>query len=185
MNMRRSINPCRPGHGASCALCCGSHNYRADRAGLEALFSARRDAAVQADGDLPAALGSITLPRALADGTCCPLVGFDPREHGIIACLGYGNAGLLGELGSFFGKVCSNFCCGAWERLEDGEILFAARVTGDWYYYPLLIADIGLVRELYPGRRDDGTLPAHEIEAMKETLLRNLTRHAALSGMPD
>lgn len=39
--MNEKINICRPGHGASCALCCGSHNYLASPEHISALFKER------------------------------------------------------------------------------------------------------------------------------------------------
>ncbi len=54
----------------------------------------------------------------------------------------------------FFMSTCRTFYCRAWDVLSDEEVLFAAKLTGDWFHYGLLINEIHLLKEIR-GRCDD------------------------------
>ncbi len=161
------INICRPGYGASCALCCGSHNYKASLKEIKALFGRRSGVIneynekyfirkmvasrsnmtgsyyVQDDAGF-----TLTLPALFDDCPQCPFVGF-VDEGRSVGCL-------LNREGphhvfrhecflSYRGKV---FSCGAREILNDDEILYAAIFSRDWYYYSILIHEPDLLRHL-------------------------------------
>lgn len=155
MSDNRMVNICRPGHGASCALCCGSHNVRATRGDIGELMSRRAEALREysrayivremAAGRSPMT-GSyycaprpyhITLPRLFDKGIQCPFAGFTDGEAA--GCLLYPEGGVYGSKRDCFqcygGKA---FLCGA-GALRREEIEYAARTAGDWYYYPVLI----------------------------------------------
>jgi len=160
------INICRPGFGASCALCCGSHNYRCDRVSLKKLFTAR------ADGDghgnprfLPA-----PYPRLFEDALQCPLVGFTDAGNSVLGCLRYQRpaAGDIEECS--FTYTCKNFACRAMDSLTDEEILYAARLTADWYYYGLLINETRLLRDCMKANRDPDTVPAPARRELRRSL---------------
>ncbi len=154
---------CQPGRGASCALCCGSHNYRAGRDEMDALFRARRRA-------FPATVPS-PLPMVIDDGIQCPYVGFIDEADSIIGCLLYfDESSASGDHRAFMARTCRVFSCMARETLSPDEVRFAAALMGDWLHYGLLINDIALLRDLM--RRF--ALPAHvtgeEREAVRERL---------------
>jgi len=158
--MERKINICRPGFGASCALCCGSHNYLSNRGDMEVMFSQRRSLVgrfcsggehvmqnQQALFTLQRQLEDRSLPCHLEDAIRCPFVGFVDNEEKQLGCLIYGEGGSDPRV-LHMSTICGTFSCLSREILSDEEILFAARLTGDWYYYSLLINDITMLREL-------------------------------------
>ncbi len=166
--MISTINICRPGFGASCSLCCGSHNYRASQVEMEKLFIRRarimkaysRDFLIRKmiayrsamTGsyyvDPSNALFHIAVPELFQDCPRCPFVGFVSRER-ITGCL------LAPEEGppdlrrecflNYRGKI---FSCPARDELTDEEVLYAARFARDWYYYGILIHEQDLLRRL-------------------------------------
>ncbi|MBP7738680.1 MAG: hypothetical protein KA369_22080 [Spirochaetes bacterium] len=163
-----SINICRPGFGASCSLCCGSHNYRASREEIEGLFIRRarimkaysRDFLIRKmiayrsamTGsyyvDPSHALFHITTPALFQDCPRCPFVGFISRER-IAGCL-LGREEEPPDLRqecflNYRGKI---FTCPARDDLADEEVLYAAQFAGDWYYYGILIHEPELLRGL-------------------------------------
>ncbi len=166
--MTQSVNICRPGYGASCSLCCGSHNYQVSRVEIEALFVRRarimkaysRDFLIRKmiafrscmTGsyyvDPSDQLFNPAIPALFRDCPRCPFTGFIGREK-IIGCLldGEDDPSYLHHecFLSYRGKI---FTCPAREILSDEEILFAARLTRDWYYYGILIHEAEMLRRL-------------------------------------
>ncbi len=135
-----AVNICQPGHNASCALCCGSHNFNAGPDEIARLLMSR------GRGEKPPAGGGICL---FDDATRCPHIGIINEDIQTIGCLIYGHA-IKGEtIDAFFEYTCKNFSCRAREMLSREEILFAARLMGDWYYYSLLINEITLLQGLF------------------------------------
>ncbi|HQF07268.1 MAG TPA: hypothetical protein PLM53_03640 [Spirochaetota bacterium] len=164
--MNGNVNICRPGYGASCSLCCGSHNYRASREECEALFVRRamirkaysRDFLVRKMNacrsamtgsyyiDPSNALFDISIPAIFPDCPRCPFVGFISRERITRCLLGpeEGQPGLRHECFlNYRGKI---FTCTAREGLADEEVLYAARLARDWFYYSILIHEPDLLR---------------------------------------
>ncbi len=180
--MKRTVNICQPGHGASCALCCGSHNIVGGRAALHAEFSRRAygmelrpshgtaPAANTAEIGPSASIEGIRPPREFADGIQCPHVGFIDTERTLIGCLVYaGRGGGPGTRG-FFEYTCRNFSCAARETLDDDEVFFAARLMHDWYYYGPLINSILLLKRLFRDYRFPENVPTATLEAVKRRL---------------
>ena len=158
--MERKINICRPGFGASCALCCGSHNYLSGREDMEVMFSQRKSMVGHFCSEglevlsnreslhiLQQQLMDNSLPCHIEDAIRCPFVGFVDHDEKQLGCLIYGEGGSDPRV-LHMSTICGTFSCLSREILSDEEILFAARLTGDWYYYSLLINNITMLREL-------------------------------------
>jgi hypothetical protein len=188
--IKRNINICRPGYGASCALCCGSHNYRVSRMEIEALFVRRarimkaysRDFLIRKmiafrscmTGsyyiDPSETLFNITMPALFHDCPRCYFAGFISREKNIGCLLGGEDdqSGLRHECFlSYRGKI---FTCPAREDLADEEILYAARLNRDWFYYPILIHEPDLLRRCM----GEFPVPEEVPAARREVLEREL-----------
>ena len=86
---------------------------------------------------------ALTLPALFGDCPHCPFVGYRDGDRNV-GCLLYSEEhppGLRQEcFQSYRGKL---FTCRAREALSDDEVLYAARLTRDWYYYSILIHDEG------------------------------------------
>ena len=184
--MERKINICRPGFGASCALCCGSHNYLSGHGDMEVMFSQRRRVVghfcsegvhvLQNREALLAVqrqLEDQSLPCHLEDAIRCPFVGFVDHEETQLGCLIYGEGGSDPRVLDM-STICHTFSCLSREILDDEEILFAALLTGDWYYYSLLINDIALLREMRSGFITPEDVPEDALEEMKQNLKEKL-----------
>lgn len=194
------VNICRPGFGASCAMCCGSHNYRASRDAISALFAQRAEVVLRYNPSylvrkMTASRSNLTgsyyvnrqdepftpaLPALFEDCPQCPFVGHTDRS-GHVGCLLYPEdhpPELRHEcFQSYRGKV---FTCRAGEVLSDEEIQYAARLTGDWYYYSVLIHDEGMLQRLMRLWPDPGDVPEGERERMREALNKRVTRDRSL-----
>ena len=77
------------------------------------------------------------------------------------------NEGERDDVERFFRGTCKNFYCKAWDDLTDEEVLFAARLMGDWYYYGLFINDIAAVQEMFALYGEPENVPPEEIESLK------------------
>lgn len=155
------INICQPGYNASCALCCGSHNFTADPDEIARILTHRgqgRERHTDTGG------------RLFEDGTRCPHVGVINEKMQAIGCLIYRSPAKGGPAETFFEYTCRNFSCRARETLSEEEILFAARLMGDWYYYGLLINEISLLQGLFRKHRVPELVPPDELAAVKRTL---------------
>ncbi len=87
--------------------------------------------------------------KHIADGIQCPYIG-TVTDKGQIGCLIYHNQERESEeRQQFFTKTCSTFYCTAWHMFPDEEILFAAELFQDWYYYSILINDTVYLKDLY------------------------------------
>lgn len=168
MNSERTVNPCQPGYNASCALCCGSHNYTLDRDQVRRIFSERRD---NFGTFTPAHPEESVYDKLFSQEMQCQNMGELPGEPGIIGCLVYETDELTGDAGSFFTGTCKVFTCPACYSLNDEQILFAARLMGDWYYYSLLINFPETVEELFAEYGSAGAVPDEVLEELKEELM--------------
>lgn len=177
--MRGTINICQPGYGASCALCCGSHNIAGGRAAMHAEFS-RRTALYggrAAEGEGAMARPPVPMPAEHPcgpslhdDAIRCPLAGFIDADRTLVGCLVYSRPPETDPAHGFFERTCRTFSCAARETLEDSEALFAARLLGDWYYYGLLINSIPLLRELIHSHGVPGNVPESRLRELKSRL---------------
>lgn len=166
------VNPCRPGHGASCAFCCGSHNYTLQPELVEEIFTKRESN--------PATIYCSRHPeesdneKLVQDGMQCPHIGISESEPGIVCCLVYTNDCKKPALKSFFDGTCKNFYCTAWNELTADQVLFAAGLMQDWYYYSLLINCNDLLVELYADYGCPSDVPALKLEEIKKELAQKL-----------
>jgi hypothetical protein len=165
------VNRCRPGHGASCAFCCGSHNYTVTPGEIEYLFGERgREGLKRARLHQDVSCSEKLFPDAIQ----CSHVGMDPSEPGIVCCLLYGEDDRGEDVESFFNGTCKNFYCPAWDDLTDRQVLFAARLMGDWYFYSLLINDIEAVHDLCASYDRPEDVPPDELGDLKQRLTERL-----------
>lgn len=163
MKKNHSINICRPGYGASCALCCGSHNYDAPPGEITALFRARLEFFLDGSKKQP-----LLPPKALPDALQCPHVAFTDEACSLIGCLYYHEKAMQED--TFFKKTCKTFLCPAAEELSPEEIIYAARLCGDWFYYSLLIHEIKFLRSLMNRYPDPDKMPQKTRQDMQARL---------------
>jgi hypothetical protein len=172
MFSQKKINPCRPGYGASCAFCCGSHNYILSPEKIEEIFENR---------GLVGSLKLMTMhpeestdQKLVRDGMQCPHIGISPSEPGIVCCLSYMDDDRPPAFKSFFSGTCKNFYCAAWSELSERQILFAAELTGDWYYYSLLINCTDILSELCSDYEKPRDVPRNIFKELKLELVKKL-----------
>lgn len=184
------VNICRPGYGASCALCCGSHNYRGSGEDVGGLFARRAEVlsgfsrnyiTCRIAASRSAMTGSyyynaegepfaVSMPARYDDCPRCHFVGYvdDDRHVGCILYPDERPAELRHDcFQSYPGKV---FTCAARGELDDDEIVYAARLTRDWYYYSLLIHGPERLRAVMEGHPDPGMVPDDELDALRRGL---------------
>lgn len=169
--MTTSINPCRPGLGASCSFCCGSHNFTLSPEKIEDLFinrGSRRNSPAMLHPEQNCE------EKLVREGMQCPHIGISESEPSIICCLVYNDNNRGAGLDSFFRGTCRHFRCPAFTYLSDQEVLFAAGLTSDWYYYSLLINSIETVKELYAEYGMPENVPEGMLIDIKEDLVQNL-----------
>lgn len=168
---KNRVNPCRPGFGASCAFCCGSHNYKVPPEQIEEIFTIRgKDVSAGAGKHPEDSSGD----KLVAEGMQCPHVGFSGDEPGIVCCLVYSDEKNSAGLNSFFNGTCKNFFCAAWDELTDRQVLFAAELMKDWYYYSLLINSVEALTGLYAEYEHAGDVPPDRLSELKLELEQSL-----------
>ena len=167
----RALNRCQPGYGASCALCCGSHNYAMPPDRIDELFRDRGREPCRAPAAHPYEAVS---EKLFEDDMQCRHVGIRSSDPGQVCCLAYDDRDRDGELESFFNGTCKNFYCPAWDHLEDREVLFAARLMGDWYYYSLFINDIETLKSFCARFEDPEDVTPGELDDLKSELVERL-----------
>ncbi|PKL40414.1 MAG: hypothetical protein CVV44_02090 [Spirochaetae bacterium HGW-Spirochaetae-1] len=200
--MERGINICRPGYGASCALCCGSHNYDASPGDIATLMYRRRKAfryysrdyiikTIQSSrSDLTGSYYyrerkhpfTLTLDPLFDGCLQCPYVTFiDDNEA--LGCFLYPENGGDRNRDCYNVYRSKNFTCPARESLSENEILYAACLTGDWFYYSILIHAAPLLQaimEKYP-RPDEVDTTA--LERLKQDLWDRIRSDKSLHGI--
>jgi len=112
---------------------------------------------------------SITEEKLYPDAMQCPHVGMISGSE--VCCLIYDDPAKDGDLLTFFNGTCRNFYCPAWDVLTDREIIFAAQLTGDWFYYSLLINDVETLQNLCADYGSPDEVSEEEFENLKEELL--------------
>lgn len=197
------VNACRPGYDASCALCCGSHNYNASFEEIEKLFRKRREIlklysskyiATRLRASRSNLTGSyyplraidkdivITLPKLYQDGIQCPFVILLDDET--IGCALYPETAQEDiRFDCFQNYTCKYFSCQSKEILTNDEIIFAARLFGDWYYYTLLIHSINVLRQFREHQPDPEQVIPEDIENLKQQLKKQLFTETNLHGI--
>lgn len=78
----------------------------------------------------------------------CPHIGICGSDPGIVCCLTYHDNHQGSGFESFFSGTCKTFLCTAWNELTDRQVLFAAELMKDWYYYSLLINSLEILMDL-------------------------------------
>lgn len=171
----KKINICQPGFGASCALCCGSHNYLKDKDSLNELFKNRQNLFSkeiknsQIFKKTENSLKELNFAKLHDDAIQCHLVGFINEKN--IGCMAYNYQNYFDEnLNSFFTNTCNKFFCFAWEKLSNDEIIFAAKLLGDWYYYTLLINSIQMLKKLYKKYKTPENISKEKLLEIKNEL---------------
>jgi len=184
------LNLCRPGYGASCALCCGSHNYNASFEEIHALFKKRREMLKlytrtyivnclrTSRSNLTGSYYPlstidegiiITLPKLYQDGIQCPFVILLDDET--IGCTLYPETAHEDmRFDCFQNYTCKYFSCYSKEILADDEIIYAARLFRDWYYYTLLIHSINVLRQFREHQPDPEQVNPEDIQNLKQLL---------------
>ncbi len=181
---------CRPGHGASCALCCGSHNFNCTREDLLGLMEHRASRLSLFSPEY--LLGKVRQSRSNLTGSIyfspvnffldepppldessprCPFLAID--ETGTTGCAlnreAHRHGGTVDCVLSYRGK---RFMCPAGERLSTREIRFAAQFAGDWYFYSILIHNNALLSRMLREWGDPGAISAVDREPIEEELER-------------
>ncbi|MBN1501199.1 MAG: hypothetical protein JW982_13640 [Spirochaetes bacterium] len=169
MNNSGKINPCKPGFGASCSFCCGSHNFMLPPEEIENILAERN---INAGLRKNLNQKDFSFKKICDDTLQCPHMGM--VEPGIIGCLAYNDADFNSEFQEFFNSVCKEYYCAACKELTDRQILFAAELMHDWYYYSLLIYNIDILLDLYAEHQIPGDVPDDILESVKAELEQKL-----------
>lgn len=194
MDYTRTINICNPGYNASCALCCGSHNYQASHEGISELFEKRSESIsryINRDSQsndltehdytaLHHIVSEFSMMKAIDDAIQCPFVGY--VETSTIGCLIYpDNDHVDLRLQCLTGGTCKHFSCAAREVLTDDEIEFAAKLMGDWYHYSLMINDITFLKKIYLKYETAEKVPFDVLNGIKKELTDSLFEHSLIN----
>ncbi len=159
-----TINRCQPGYNASCSLCCGSHNYQMSREHIEDMFLDRE----RESSGLPMKhQEDVCHEKLFKEEIQCPNVGLQSPQEGIVGCLIYTDSTKGEEIESFFNGTCKTFLCPAWYDLTDKQVLFAAQLMHDWYYYSLFLNDIESVHDLCASYSHPEDVPSDELKSLK------------------
>ncbi len=112
--------------------------------------------------------------KLVKDGMQCPNVGITDQDPGMVCCLTYFDDHTGCEFKSFFKGTCKSFLCVAWNELTDRQVLFAAKLMRDWYYYSLLINSLELLMELCAEYETPENVPPEILEELKIDLIGKL-----------
>lgn len=182
---------CRPGHGASCALCCGSHNYRASAGEIDSLFRFRAGTVRQFSpsyliSKMSSSRSALTgsyyypgvaglagpYPKIFENGLQCPFVGRSGGDGPVGCLLRDGECSLTGTYEcsmSYRGRI---FSCAAKDGLSLRQIDYAARLFRDWYFYSLIIFEKALLEDMMDRFPDSGGVPGEELRNVRAHLER-------------
>ncbi len=104
----------------------------------------------------------------------CPHVGIHSADPGLVGCMIYADHDRGDEIESFFIGTCKTFLCPAWYDLTDRQVVFAARLMHDWYYYSLFINDIEAVHEICALYGHPEDIPPDRLRSLKDELAERL-----------
>lgn len=187
--MTDAISPCRPGHGASCALCCGSHNFAAPAEAVLALLVRRRDhyrrfsasyLATLAGKSRSAMTGSYHVPggdpvpgesirEIFSDCPRCHFIVLE-EDGGTVGCALHGDSPGEDRFDCVLSYSGKRFRCAVHGALGDDEVGYAAKLTGDWYYYSILIHSTTILRETMRAHPSPGDVPREIMARLRERL---------------
>ena len=187
-----TVNRCRPGFGASCSFCCGSHNYVLGEDEIEEIFSKRTEdfnTLIPVNPFNPINRVNRVHPedsleeKLIKDGMQCSYIGiedYDDNAH--LCCLIYAEDHEGKAYESFISGTCRSFLCAAWDELTDREVLFAAELMKDWYYYSLFINSTELVTKLCAEYSSPKDIGEDTLDELKTELRRRLLEEDMING---
>jgi hypothetical protein len=206
MTKNGSLNICQPGNGVSCALCCGSHNFKASPAEIKTFlikrteqFNRRKKIFLETFGEKNRHTREVlfrkwitsnpfsesVIPKLYRDGIQCPFIGYIDPHNSIPGCLLYPDTGQPDLRTSAHQKICEHFSCVAKDILTDDEITFAAALMDDWFYYSLLIHEITLLKDMHKKYKYPAEVPEGMLRAIRRALLVQLYHgESAVSSTP-
>ncbi|HNX24616.1 MAG TPA: hypothetical protein PKG60_11260 [Spirochaetota bacterium] len=171
INTKDKINRCRPGFGASCSFCCGSHNYTISPDNIEEMFISRdADAARRLQKHPEDSFHE----KLVKEGMQCAHVGISGSDPGLVGCLTYHDDHRGSGFESFFTGTCKHFLCVAWNELTDRQVLFAAELMKDWYYYSLLVNSLEILMDLCAEYESPEDVPDEVLSELKIELKEKL-----------
>ncbi|MBN1495537.1 MAG: hypothetical protein JXA07_02135 [Spirochaetes bacterium] len=198
-----SFSICRPGFGASCALCCGSHNYRGNHGEIQSLLIKRyllfkdynqeffRRKMTSSRSNLTGSyyykndnnIFTLTLPPMFNNCPQCPFLGMADEEHKAVCLLADSDTDHNIRHECFLSYRGKEFICRAKEMLTDNEICYAAIFAGDWYYYSILIHSQNLLDSLMRDYSDPCSIPLKRRELVKRKLEERIRNHPELHSI--
>lgn len=113
-------------------------------------------------------------PKLVKEGMQCGNVGISGSDPGIVGCLTYMDDHKGCGFESFFTGTCKHFLCVAWNELTDRQVIFAAKLMKDWYYYSLLINSLEILMDLCAEYERPEDVPDEVLEDLKIELVQNL-----------
>lgn len=142
--------------GASCGACCGLYNRRdLSRASVRAELSRHTRALAGVPSTAAAFRAAAERLRAGSPAPLfpsvrvCPLLGFLDREETRVGCLAHpattGGPDLR-DCGAYDAAICESFLCPSHAWLSEEEAAIAARATGDFHLYGLVVTDVPFLR---------------------------------------
>jgi|GEM_PF-223758 len=197
MTKNGSVNICQPGNGVSCALCCGSHNFKASPVEIKTFliqrteqFNRRKKIFLDACIDeknrhsrealfrkwiASNPFAESVIPKLYRDGIQCPFIGYIDAQSSIPGCLLYPAADQPDLRTAAHQTICEHFSCVAKDILADEEIIFAAALMKDWFYYSLFIHEIDLLKDIHGKYKNPAKVPGGVLRAIQRALLRKLS----------
>jgi hypothetical protein len=112
--------------------------------------------------------------KLIKDGMQCPYIGISDYDHIHLCCLIYSEDHKDKIYEPFFNGTCKNFLCAAWDELTYQEVLFAAELMKDWYYYSLLVNSLEIVKKLYAEYKTPKDITEDTLDELKIELRRRL-----------
>jgi hypothetical protein len=109
-------------------------------------------------------------------------VGFRDND-GLIGCLLHGPGDPSLRYDCFLNYSSKSFTCAARENLADGEIIFAAELFRDWYYYSLLIHAPGALKRVMADHAEPQSVDPDALLSLREELSRAARHRDALHFM--
>lgn len=174
---------CQPGFNASCALCCGSHNYKASFSDIDALFKERYryfSNMISNSKDLSTTLkecckelSHITLPPLYPDATQCPFVAYTDSTYTTIGCLLYPYCTTFDYRSLFMGAICKTFNCSANTPDLHDKVITAAKACKDWYNYSIVIHDTKLLDDVCELYTKGKTIDVNIVRSNSGTIILN------------
>lgn len=165
------VNRCQPGYNASCSLCCGSHNFVIAPERIEDMLIDR----TCAGSNRPLRHQEEACAEKLfREEMQCPHIGMLSSRPCLVGCLIYTDHDRGDRVESFFNGTCKTFLCPAWYDLTDRQVVFAARLMHDWYYYSLFINHSEAVHEICAAYDLPEDVPPDVLCSLKEELVERM-----------